>query len=181
MNWVVLAITLPVCVSGFACVGDEEIFDEETGDALDGDGVDGSDETELPTSCTPVRYQAEDVEKTTGGPAGTDGWGLWANGSVWTEHEFATATGPIIVRARSDFGCDGWALMRVLVDGVPQGESIAVASLEYEDYLVPYQLEEPGLHEVRLQFINDCATETGEDRNLRIDSFVVGCEAVDSL
>ncbi len=124
------------------------------------------------TGCQPTTYDARtDLRHSTGGDAG-DGWNLWTNGRVWTEHSFAGER-RVVVRARGDYAGGAWPRMRLVVAGQTIGE-VNVNSSDYKNYAftIPARTNNA---ELAVRFLNDYVSSDG-DRNLYIATVKVTCD-----
>ncbi len=129
--------------------------------------------------CTPTTYQAEAMYQSTGN-ASADGWNLFANGYISTEHPFNGGPSRLRVVARGEVADGIWPHMVVSVDGAVVGE-VSVASSVFAEYI--FEFGAPlGIREVSIAFDNDLLTDT-EDRNLHVDQVTVDCvdDCVDTI
>ncbi len=123
------------------------------------------------SSCTPATYEAETMYHSTGGTE-TGGWNIWANGYVSTDATFAGGTTTVTVVAYGEPSSNVWPHMVVSVDGTSIGDT-TVSSSSWAAYEFTATVT-AGTHELRVAFDNDACCKNG-DRNLYVDSVVVGC------
>jgi hypothetical protein len=125
------------------------------------------------TGCSDeTTYEAESIDSTTGAEL-DEGWNLWANGAVFTNHDFEAGAATITVRAQGMVAQDTWPHLRVSVGGNEIGEA-TVEGTAYSDYTFPFTAT-AGTQEIRVEFDNDFSDDV-EDRNLIVDRIVVsGC------
>jgi len=116
---------------------------------------------------------AESMQASTGG-ATSDGYNIWSNGTLSTEHEFGAASSVVSVRARGELGGGGWPHMVVSVGGLAIGDAV-VSSSSFESY--EFIASGTGARELAVAFDNDY-NQDGEDRNLIIDTVSIApiCE-----
>ena len=117
-------------------------------------------------------YAARNMRASTGA-ATSDGWNLWSNGTLSTDHSFKTGENLISVTARGQAAAGQWPHLTLLVDNRPLGEATVDGST-YESYDFVVNVP-PGAHQVSVRFDNDYY-QNGEDRNLYVaDVSVAAC------
>jgi hypothetical protein len=128
--------------------------------------------------CVATTYQAESptVIHSTGGPV-MDGWNIWSNGYIATNHTFAAGPNSITVTARGQSAFGIAANMVVTVGGAPVG-NISVPAATFTPYTFNFTTT-AGTKEIRVAFTNDVYAPPN-DRNLYIDKIVVNCVSGDS-
>jgi hypothetical protein len=144
-----------------------------------GDGVQNGGETGVDCGgscsscpvCQPATYQAETMFHSTGGST-PGGWNIWANGYISATHTFAAGPASITVHAKGQAAQQIWPHMIVRVGGVAIG-SVNVNSTSFAPYVFNF-VASGGPKEVRIEFDNDFYAPPA-DRNLLVDSIVVGC------
>jgi hypothetical protein len=107
------------------------------------------------------------------GGADPDGWVIWDNGYISTDHAFVPEQTTLTVRAKADPALGVWPHMVVSVGGVQVGEGF-VTSSTWSDYEFEF-LAPGGTEEVRVAFDNDYYAPPYHDRNLYVDRVVVEC------
>lgn len=122
-------------------------------------------------TCSPAArtYQAENLSATTGGRV-TNGWNLWSNGSLSTQHAFTGGDGVVRVNALGQPAVNVYPHMIVRVGSTVIG-NVTVNSSSYAPYEFFYSAS-AGSQEVRVTFDNDYYAN-GQDRNLLLDSIVI--------
>lgn len=125
-------------------------------------------------SCAPATFAAASMTHSVGG-ATTGGWNLWSNGYVATNGTLVAGATTITVRARGSVGAGVWPHMVVSVGGAIVG-SATVQSTSWAPYAFPFTAA-AGTQEIRVSFDNDYASTT-EDRNLYLESVMIGCASV---
>jgi hypothetical protein len=125
------------------------------------------------TACVPTAYEAESpaLFHSTGGPV-TNGWNIWTNGYIETNHTFAAGANSITVRARGQSALGVAPNMVVSVGGVTVG-SVAVTATTFTPYTFNFSTT-AGTKAVRVSFTNDFLSPPN-DRNLYVDNIVVNC------
>jgi hypothetical protein len=121
--------------------------------------------------CTPTTYQAETMFHSTGGSV-PNGWNIWSNGYISTNHTFPAGSRSITVNARGSAVNGVWARMVVSVGGVTVGTTF-VNSTTFQPYTFNFTTT-AGTKQVRVTFDNDLNIPP-QDRNLYVDNVVVGC------
>lgn len=134
-------------------------------------------EEEEPEPCAEVTLEAEEMAHSTGG-ATSDGWNIWSNGNISTEHTFAGGPTSLTVRARGEAANGVFPHMVVSVGGVTVGD-VTVNSTAYADYTFTF-VAAAGPQVLRIAFDNDLY-QPPADRNLIVDSATVGCAAEGDL
>jgi len=132
------------------------------------------------TTCTSRTYEAEgsDVYRSCGG-AVSGGWNLWSDMSAGcyletaANHDFASAAGKLTVYARGQAAAGTWPRMRAYVGGTEVGSASVGNATGWAPYSFTFTTATGG-KKVRITWDNDYLGN-GEDRNLLIDKFVVGC------
>lgn len=114
-------------------------------------------------------YEGEGIDSTTGAEL-DGGWNIWANGAVFTDHEFDAGPARITVRAKGMVADGTWPNLRLTVGGAQIGQT-TVDDAEYADYAFSFDAT-AGRKEIRVEFDNDFSSDT-EDRNLIVDRIVV--------
>jgi hypothetical protein len=114
-------------------------------------------------------YEAETIDSTTGAEL-DGGWNIWANGAVFTDHDFDAGPARITVRAKGMVAEGTWPNLRLVVGGTEVGQ-VTVDGADYEDYEFSFSAS-GGSEEIRVEFDNDFSNDT-EDRNLIVDRIVV--------
>ncbi len=135
-------------------------------------GVDcgGSCLTSCPT-CVPVTYDASTMVASTGGQV-ADGWNIWSNGTLSTQHDFSAGPAVITVSARGEYAGGAWPNMVLTVGGVVMGSvEVASASLLTYDFSADVAA---GVQTISVEFTNDYYNSP-DDRNLIVASLTVGC------
>lgn len=141
----------------------------------DEEGVDcgGSCPNECP--CNEATYEAESMPYTTGGSY-PDGWNIWSNGYIYTNHDFTAGPARITVMALGEPAAWTWPHMLVTVGGVPANPAggVSVASGSFQAYELTFDAV-GGSQEIRVIFDNDYYNPPWGDRNLIIDKVIVDC------
>jgi endoglucanase len=122
-------------------------------------------------SCQPSTYEAESMYHSTGGTT-QDGWLIWGNGFISTNHGFTSGATTLTVVAKGAIAAGVWPHMVVTVNGVRVGEA-TVSVTNWTQYAFRFNAS-AGTQEIRVVFDNDATTST-EDRNLFVDKVMVGC------
>jgi len=125
----------------------------------------------LSASCQPATYEAEAMYHSTGNST-WEGWNIYANGYISTNHTFGSGSTTLTVTAKGTPAQGVWPHMVVSVGGTRIGEATVSAS-EWTRYAFTFNASSGG-KEIRVTFDNDHASST-EDRNLLVDKVVVGC------
>jgi hypothetical protein len=123
-------------------------------------------------TCNGQTYEAEDIFKSTGGPA-TDGWNIWDNGFISTDHTFAPGYTEINVVARGDAAFGVWPHMVVTVDGEVVGD-VNVTTAGWSTYTFAFNAT-AGNQQIRVAFDNDVYAPPFADRNLIVDALYIDC------
>jgi hypothetical protein len=121
--------------------------------------------------CNAPTYQAETMFHSTGGPA-TDGWNIWSNGFISTNHDFTAGPTAITVRARGQSANGVAAHMLVQVGSTTIG-NVFVPQTAYTNFTFNYNAP-GGVQEIRVIFDNDFF-QPPQDRNLIVDNVAVDC------
>jgi hypothetical protein len=123
-----------------------------------------------PSGCASSReYPASALSASTGA-ATSDGWNLWTNGTLSTNHGFAAGEQIVSVRARGQAAAGQWPHMTVLAGGEVIGEA-TVDTTSYSAYEFYYDAS-AGSRAVTIRFDNDYYQD-GEDRNLYVESLSI--------
>ncbi len=123
------------------------------------------------TTCTSATYEAESMYHSTGGSM-SGGWNIYSNGYISTDATFAGGSTTVTVVASGSPLGGQWPHMVVSIDGASIGDT-TVGTSDWAAYEFTATAT-AGTHEIRVAFDND-AYSGGEDRNLHVDSVVVGC------
>jgi len=134
-------------------------------------GVDCGGSCSACNACVPKTYQAETMLHSTGGSV-ADGWNIWANGYISTQHSFSSGTITITVFARGSVAAGVWPNLRLSTGGVVRGNA-TVSSTAYAPYTFSFTAN-AGTAELRVEFTNDL-NQNGQDRNLYVDRVEIGC------
>lgn len=121
--------------------------------------------------CNAATYEAETMFHSTGGPV-TDGWNIWSNGFISTNHDFTAGPNTITVRARGQSANGVAAHMIVRVGGAAIG-NVFVPQSTFTPFTFTYNAP-GGTQEIRVEFDNDFF-QPPADRNLFVDNVVVDC------
>ncbi|HEY0466191.1 MAG TPA: carbohydrate-binding domain-containing protein, partial [Polyangiaceae bacterium] len=121
-------------------------------------------------ACSSTTYEAENMFHSTGGST-PDGWNIWANGYISTNHNFDGGTHLVTIVTRGQAAA-----------GVPAHLSVSIENRTYTYSITDtawtsyrFNLDIPaGVHEIRVAFDNDY-NQGGQDRNLYVDKVIVGC------
>lgn len=127
------------------------------------------DEEQTPSECEPSRYEAEEMNHSTGGEY-PGGWNIWTDGHISTDHAFAGGEVDLSVIARADLAGDEAPRMQLRIAGNVVGE-VEVASEEYRRYDFSIS-QSQGAKTVEVAFTNDFLSGD-QDRNLRIDYIMI--------
>jgi subtilisin family serine protease len=127
-------------------------------------------------TCTVTTYEAETMFHSTGASV-TDGWNIWSNGYISTNHTFTAGPKTITVHARGQSANGVAAHMVVSVNGTPIG-NVFVPQTAFTPFTFSYNAT-AGLQEIRVAFDNDLY-QPPADRNLYVDKVVVDCAAAPS-
>ncbi len=122
-------------------------------------------------SCSPSTYDALSMVPSTGGQVG-DGWNLWSNGTLSTQHDFTSGQAIITVTARGEFAGGAWPNMVLNVGGVALG-SVEVASASLTTYSFNI-VAAAGVQDLSVEFTNDFY-DSPDDRNLIVANVEVAC------
>ncbi len=127
-------------------------------------------------NCTPATYEAENISQSTGGSA-PDGWNIWSNGNVSTNHTFTANPVTLRVTARGSQALDVWPNMIVSVGGSQVGQ-VVVNSATWTQFDFPVTTT-AGTKSIAIAFNNDYYDQgAGQDRNLYVDKVQVVCPDV---
>jgi endoglucanase len=122
-------------------------------------------------TCQPTVYEAEQMYHSTGGST-ADGWNIWSNGYISTDHGFAAGQTTVTITARGSSAAGVWPHMRVSVGGAEIG-STYVNTTSWNTY--PFATTATAaIQELRITYDNDFVGG-GEDRNLMVDKVMLGC------
>jgi predicted xylan-binding protein with Ca-dependent carbohydrate-binding module len=121
-------------------------------------------------SCGSSREYAAGQLTASTGAATSDGWNLWTNGTLSTNHTFSAGNTALSVRARGQAAAGQWPHMSVLVNNQVIGQA-TVATSSYSAYDFFYSAS-AGSRTVSVRFDNDYY-QGGEDRNLYVASLGV--------
>ncbi len=124
-------------------------------------------------ACTrpPRVYEAEAMLASAGGAA-VEGWNLWSNGTLSTNHFFDAGTTEITVIARGEIALGVAPHMLVRVGGQIIGAADVSAS-GFTEHSFFADLATSGTRGVAVEFDNDYYVEGEADRNLVVDAVVV--------
>lgn len=122
------------------------------------------------TSCSPAAEYAAGQMLASTGAATSDGWNLWANGTLSTEHTFSGGDAILSVSARGQLAAEEWPEMTLLVGDREVG-SVAVDASDYATFEF-FTAAPAGSRRVSVRFDNDYY-QGGQDRNLIVESLRV--------
>jgi hypothetical protein len=111
------------------------------------------------------------MQHSTGGSV-SDGWNIWSNGHISTQHSFAAATTTVTVFARGTVAAGVWPNLRLSTGGQVRGNA-TVNTTAYAAYTVSFTAS-AGAAELRVEFTNDL-NQNGQDRNLYVDRVEITC------
>jgi hypothetical protein len=145
------------------------------------DGIQNQGETGIdcggpcPNACTCAAtiYQAENMFHSTGGGV-TDGWNIWSNGYISTNHTFGAGASSITVTARGQSAAGVAPHMLVSIGGAVVG-NVFVTSANFAPHTFNF-MTTPGNKEIRVTFDNDFYAPP-QDRNLYVDKVEVACQS----
>src|SRR5262249_53897725 len=133
-----------------------------------GRGADDDSIVEVQSALT-TTYEAETMTHSTGG-AVTDGWNIWSNGFISTNHPFVAGSNTITVTAQGQLASGIGPHMVVSVGGVAIGNTTVTATA-WTPFPFTFTAA-AGTQEIRVTFDNDECCTNG-DRNLLVDKVVV--------
>ena len=122
-------------------------------------------------ACQPATFAAGSMTASVGA-AIQGGWNLWSNGDLSASAAFTAGPTTLTVNAEGSVAAGVWPHMVVSVGGVPIG-SASVQSPTWTAYPFTFTAT-AGTQEIQVAFDNDYCSTT-EDRNLYVESVVVGC------
>jgi len=123
-------------------------------------------------TCNTNTYEAENMFHSVGGAAPPDGWNLWSNGYISTNHNFTAGANTVTVRALGQLANGVGPHMVVSVGSTVIGD-VFVTQTSYTAFTFNYTAP-GGTQEIRITYDNDFY-QAPLDRNLLLDKVTVDC------